>query len=204
MRLKDTKTPPQGSSLARRQPLFRVIWTKITVLNRRIILMPEIIDLRSDTVTQPTPEMRAAMANAIVGDAVIDVDPTVDELENLVAEILGKEAAVYVPSGSMANQVSLKSHCPHGSEFICEADCHIYHYEQAAFAPLAGLCSEIDLRPKIVPSGENNLTPSRSQMMSIIHGQNFCVSRIRTIVGVVGSKTNPKSSQHASGLEITD
>lgn len=101
--------------------------------------MSEIIDLRSDTVTRPTPEMRAAIAEAVVGDAVIDIDPTVDELERLIAEILGKEAAVFVPSGSMANQVSLKSHCPHGSEFICESECHVYHYEQAAFAPLAGL-----------------------------------------------------------------
>ncbi|TWU00810.1 threonine aldolase family protein [Stieleria varia] len=101
--------------------------------------MSEIIDLRSDTVTKPTPEMRRAMADAPVGDAVIDIDPTVQRLEELTAELLGKEAAVYMPSGSMTNQVALRTHCPSGSEFICEADCHVFHYEQAAFASLSGL-----------------------------------------------------------------
>jgi len=97
------------------------------------------IDLRSDTVTQPTPEMRSAIASAEVGDAVIDVDPTVDALEKRTAELLGKEAAVYMPSGSMTNQVAIRVHCDRGSEFLCEADCHVYHYEQGAFAQLSGL-----------------------------------------------------------------
>lgn len=97
------------------------------------------IDLRSDTVTRPTPAMRLAIANAEVGDAVIDIDPTVDRLERMTAEILGKEAAVFMPSGSMTNQVAIRVHCDRGSEFLCEADCHVYHYEQAAFAALSGL-----------------------------------------------------------------
>lgn len=97
------------------------------------------IDLRSDTVTKPTPAMRRAMAEAEVGDAVIDVDPTVDRLERMTAELLGKEAAVFMPSGSMTNQIALRVHCDRGSEFLCEADCHIYHYEQGAFAQLSGL-----------------------------------------------------------------
>ncbi len=97
------------------------------------------IDLRSDTVTRPTPAMRQAMAEAEVGDAVIDIDPTVDRLERFTAEILGKEAAVFMPSGSMTNQIAIRLHCDRGSEFICEADAHIYHYEQAAFAQLSGL-----------------------------------------------------------------
>ncbi|TWU59413.1 L-allo-threonine aldolase [Rubripirellula tenax] len=100
------------------------------------------IDLRSDTVTKPTPAMRQAIAQAIVGDAVIDVDPTVDRLEKLTAEILGKEAAVFMPSGSMTNQVAIRVHCERGSEFLCEADCHVYHYEQAAFAQLSGLVAQ--------------------------------------------------------------
>jgi threonine aldolase len=100
------------------------------------------IDLRSDTVTLPTPEMRQAIANALLGDAVIDVDPTVEKLEQRTAEILGKEAAVFMPSGSMTNQVALRVHCPRGSEFICESDCHIYHYEQGAFAGLSGLVAK--------------------------------------------------------------
>ncbi len=97
------------------------------------------IDLRSDTVTRPTPAMRQAMAEAVVGDDVIDVDPTVEALEHRTAEVLGKEAALFMPSGSMANQIAVRVHCDRGTEFLCEADCHIYHYEQAAFAQLSGL-----------------------------------------------------------------
>jgi threonine aldolase len=97
------------------------------------------IDLRSDTVTRPTPAMRAAMANAEVGDDVIDIDPTVERLQAMTAEILGKEAALYVPSGSMSNQIAVRVHCKPGDEFICESGCHIYNYEQGAFAQLSGL-----------------------------------------------------------------
>lgn len=97
------------------------------------------IDLRSDTVTRPTAEMRREMANACVGDAVIDVDPTVEALEHETARLLGKEAAVFMPSGTMANQIGVRVHCDRGDEFLCEADCHIYHYEQGAFASLSGL-----------------------------------------------------------------
>ncbi|MCC9604830.1 beta-eliminating lyase-related protein [Blastopirellula sp. JC732] len=99
------------------------------------------IDLRSDTVTQPTPTMRTAMANAEVGDAVIDIDPTVDRLERMTAELLGKEAAVYMPSGSMTNQIAIRIHCKPGDEFICEVGCHVYNYEQAAFAQLSGIAT---------------------------------------------------------------
>lgn len=97
------------------------------------------IDLRSDTVTRPTAAMRQAMANAEVGDDVIDVDPTVQRLERRTAEMLGKEAAIYMPSGSMTNQIAIRVHCGRGEEFICEADCHVYNYEQGAFAALSGL-----------------------------------------------------------------
>src|SRR5215475_3085301 len=97
------------------------------------------IDLRSDTVTRPSPEMRQAMASADVGDDVIDVDPTCDRLQKLTAEILGKEAALFMPSGSMTNRVGVRIHCKPGDEFICEAGCHIYNYEQGAYAQLSGL-----------------------------------------------------------------
>lgn len=97
------------------------------------------IDLRSDTVTQPCSAMRAAMANAEVGDAVIDTDPTTERLERLTAEILGKEAAIFMPSGSMTNQIAIRIHCQPGDEFLCEEGCHVYNYEQAAFAQLSGI-----------------------------------------------------------------
>jgi threonine aldolase len=97
------------------------------------------IDLRSDTVTRPSAAMRQAIANAEVGDDVIDVDPTCQRLERLTAEILGKEAAVFMPSGSMTNQVGVRIHCKPGDEFLCDAGCHIYNYEQGAFAQLSGI-----------------------------------------------------------------
>jgi threonine aldolase len=79
------------------------------------------------------------MANAEVGDDVIDVDPTCERLQARTAEILGKEAALFVPSGSMSNQIAVRIHCKPGDEFLCEAGCHIYNYEQGAFAQLSGL-----------------------------------------------------------------
>jgi threonine aldolase len=85
--------------------------------------------------------MRTAMAQAEVGDDVIDVDPTVERLQARCAEILGKEAAIYMPSGSMTNQIAVRLHCQPGDEFICEVDSHIYNYEQAAFAQLSGVAS---------------------------------------------------------------
>ena len=100
-----------------------------------------VIDLRSDTVTKPSPDMRVAMAQADVGDDVIDLDPTVERLQNLCAEMLGKEAAIYMPSGSMTNQIAIRLHCVPGDEFICETNCHIYNYEQAAFAQLSGVAT---------------------------------------------------------------
>ncbi len=97
------------------------------------------IDLRSDTVTKPSPEMRQAIASAEVGDDVIGSDPTVEALQEYVADLLGKEAALYMPSGSMTNQIAIRLHCGRGEEFLCEADCHVYNYEQAAFAQLSGI-----------------------------------------------------------------
>ncbi|HEV7226713.1 MAG TPA: low-specificity L-threonine aldolase [Pirellulales bacterium] len=102
--------------------------------------MPEsLIDLRSDTMTKPTAAMRRAMAEAEVGDDTFGEDPTVNRLQEKLAGLLGKEAAVYVPSGSMSNQIGVRLHCAPGDEFLCEAGCHIYNYEQGAFAQLSGV-----------------------------------------------------------------
>ncbi|MGI9515555.1 MAG: low-specificity L-threonine aldolase [Pirellulaceae bacterium] len=97
------------------------------------------IDLRSDTVTRPSEAMRAAMAAAPVNDDVIDVDPTVERLQCMIAELLGKEAAMFMPSGTMTNQVAVRLHCRPGDELLCEAGCHIYNYEQGGFAQLSGI-----------------------------------------------------------------
>ena len=98
-----------------------------------------IIDLRSDTVTHPTPEMRRAMAEAEVGDDVYGEDPTVNRLEAMAAERLGKEAAVSVASGSMANLVSGLTHCQRGDEMVLGHMSHILMYEVAAIAALGGV-----------------------------------------------------------------
>ena len=97
------------------------------------------IDLRSDTVTRPTPAMMDAIMAAEVGDDVFGEDPTVSRLEAEVADILGKDAAVYVPSGTMGNQIAVRIHTQPGDEVILEADAHIRHYEGGAAAGLSGV-----------------------------------------------------------------
>ncbi len=99
----------------------------------------KIIDLRSDTVTRPTPGMRAAIAQAEVGDDVFGDDPTVNLLQETVARLLGKEAALLVPTGTMANQVAVKSHTEPGDEIILEANSHIFNYESGGPALLSGV-----------------------------------------------------------------
>jgi threonine aldolase len=136
-------------------------------------MMYEAIDLRSDTVTRPTAAMREVIASAEVGDAVIDVDPTVERLEDLTAEILGKESALFMPSGSMANQVAIRIHCDRGSEFICEADAHVYHYEQAAFAQLSGLVAH-------TVAGENGIL-TVDQLRGLIRPENEHMVRTRLV-----------------------
>jgi len=101
------------------------------------------IDLRSDTITQPTPEMRRAMAEAEVGDDVLGDDPTVIALEKRTAEVLGAEAAVYMPSGTMTNQVALRSHTEPGDEVLLDAEAHMYYFEAGAPAALSGVSSRL-------------------------------------------------------------
>lgn len=101
--------------------------------------MMDFIDLRSDTVTKPTPAMRKAMAEAEVGDDVFGEDPTVNALQERVAEMLGKEKALFVPSGTMANQLAIKAHTQPGDEVILEASSHPFNFEGGAGAVLSGV-----------------------------------------------------------------
>ena len=103
----------------------------------------EIIDLRSDTLTRPGPEMREAMAQAPVGDDVFGEDPTINRLQEVMADLTGKEAALFVSSGTQANQIAINVHTQPGNEVICEAMAHIYNYEAGAPALLSG----VQLRP---------------------------------------------------------
>uniref|UniRef100_A0A4W5LGC9 Aromatic amino acid beta-eliminating lyase/threonine aldolase domain-containing protein n=1 Tax=Hucho hucho TaxID=62062 RepID=A0A4W5LGC9_9TELE len=114
-----------------------------------ILREPTMIDVRSDTVTHPTPAMRQAMFDAVVGDDVYGDDPTVQQLETLAATILGKEAALFVPSGNFGNQLALLSHCQRGDEVILGDDCHIVWHETGGAAVIAG----VQLRTIASPDG---------------------------------------------------
>lgn len=112
--------------------------------------MLDYIELRSDTTTHPTEEMREAMKSAPVGDDVFGEDPTVNRLEELSARRMGKEAALFVPSGTMGNIIGLLSHCKRGDEVVMETDCHIYYYEVGGMSALGGMI------PRLV-QGKNGL-----------------------------------------------
>jgi threonine aldolase len=110
--------------------------------------MMKVIDFRSDTVTWPTPEMREAMANAAVGDDVYGEDPTVNELEAESAAILGKEAGLFVASGTMGNIVAALTHCGRGDEMILGREAHMFRYEAGSSAALGGIHPHIlDVQP---------------------------------------------------------
>lgn len=122
------------------------------------------IDLRSDTVTRPTPAMRRAMAEAEVGDDVYGEDPMVNRLEQRAAEIFGKEAGLFVPTGTMGNTIAVKVHTSHGQEVICEARSHLLNYELAMMAWFSGCVARpvgaedgvlqwSDIRPVVRPLG---------------------------------------------------
>lgn len=118
-----------------------------------VIDLEMVIDLRSDTVTKPSPGMRRAMAEAEVGDDVYGEDPTVARLEATVAALLGKEAALFVPSGVMGNQIALKLHTRPGDEVLVAEQSHLFHYESGAPALISG----VQLRP--LPHRLGWLTP---------------------------------------------
>jgi len=126
----------------------------------------EPLDLRSDTVTLPTPAMREAMFRAELGDDVFGEDPTVIRLERMAAERMGKEAAVFVASGTMGNLVSLLAHCRRGDEAIVGDQAHILHYEVGAAAGLAG----IQLRP-LANDARGMIDPAEAE--ATIRGQNI-------------------------------
>jgi threonine aldolase len=101
--------------------------------------MTSLVDLRSDTVTRPTPAMRRAMAEAEVGDDVYGEDPAVRALEERVADLFGHEAALFVPSGTMGNQIGMRLVCEPGQEVLCDADAHVVTYEMGAAAAVFGI-----------------------------------------------------------------
>jgi len=123
------------------------------------------IDLRSDTVTKPTPAMRAAMAAADVGDDVYGEDSTINKLEARAAEIFGREAALFLPSGTMGNQTAIRLNTQHGQEIICEARSHIVEWEIAMASAFSG-CQLRTIRGEHGPSSRTSpesITTERPQ-----------------------------------------
>ncbi len=113
------------------------------------------IDLRSDTVTLPTDEMREAMNNAEVGDDVFQEDPTVNQLEELAAKKVGKEAALFVPSGTMGNLIAVLTHCQRGDEVILDIDSHLYYYEVGSISAVAGVIPRLITGDKGIPDPQD-------------------------------------------------
>jgi threonine aldolase len=151
-------------------------------------LADKLIDLRSDTVTRPTPEMRRAMADAEVGDDVFGDDPTVNALQEFAADLLGKEAGLFVPTGSMGNQVSLGSLTRPGEEVICETGAHFLHYEGGSVAAHLGLM----MRP--VQGTDGVITPD--QVVPLIrkgteHNPNTAVVAIENTHNSAGGAVFP-------------
>jgi threonine aldolase len=144
---------------------------------------PRVIDLRSDTVTLPSDEMRRAIAEAPVGDDVFGEDPSVRRLEAMAAERTGKEAGLYVASGTMSNLVAIMTHCARGDEAIVGSESHILHYEVAGAAGVAGVQLRPvpnDARGRIAPAdveatvrGENVHTPATA-LLCIENTHNRC------------------------------
>ena len=134
----------------------------------------QIIDLRSDTVTKPTPAMRRAMAEAEVGDDVLGDDPTVKRLEALAANRLGKEAGLFVPSGTMGNLVSMLVHCGRGDEVILGDQAHIYVYEQGGSSAVGSI------HPRPLPNLPDG-TIDLAQMEAAIRGEDLHSPRTKLI-----------------------
>src|SRR5579862_2404384 len=113
--------------------------TPDTLVVPKVKAPTSVIDLRSDTVTKPTPAMRAAMAASEVGDDVYAEDPTVNLLEARAAQVFGREAAIFVPTGTMGNQIAIRLHTHHGQELITESRAHVVDWEMAMASAFSGV-----------------------------------------------------------------
>jgi threonine aldolase len=144
------------------------------------------IDLRSDTVTQPTAAMRRAMAEAEVGDDVFGDDPTINRLQEMVAELLGTDAALFVPSGTQSNLVALLSHCGRGDEYIVGQQAHTYRYEGGGAAVLGGI------QPQPIPmEGDGTLAVDTIRQFVKPLDDHFARTRLVAIENTTNGKALP-------------
>src|SRR2546422_8813965 len=165
-----------------------------------------VVDLRSDTVTRPTAEMRQAMAEAEVGDDVYGEDPTVNRLERRAAEIFGKDAALFVPTGCMGNLIAIKVWTHHGNEVICEERSHVNLYELASMSAIAGCM------PRVAQGEDGILT--WKQIEAVIRPKIYydsqtalvCLENTANMAGGTGDPSAPGGDicghAHALGREV--
>jgi len=172
-----------------------------------------LIDLRSDTVTKPTPEMRRAMYEAEVGDDVYGEDPTVNRLQERAAELMGKEAALFVPTGTQGNQVAVLTHTRRGEEVIVEAEAHVYIYEVAGIAalsgcqvkPVAGVCGAMDPAAVAAAIREDNVHYPRTALVCVENTHNRsggCVVPLENIAAVAEVAHRRGIPVHMDGARI--
>lgn len=174
-------------------------------------MMSDIVDLRSDTITKPTAAMRRAMADAEVGDDVFGEDPTARRLEDRAAELLGKEASVFVPSGTMANQIALQLHCRPGDEVIIGKGAHLFFYEGGAGPAYAGvqfvehsahLFSAGDIAALVKPRGFHL---PRTRLVALENTHNRAGGRVfpqRDVVALGAFARDRKLALHIDGARI--
>lgn len=172
------------------------------------------IDLRSDTVTMPTPEMREAMAKAEVGDDVYGEDPTINTLQEKAAAMLGKEAGLFVPSGTMGNLISVLSHCGRGDEVILGNQAHIFRYEAGGISALGGVHSfQIPNLPDgSIPLDDiraavrgNDVHEARTRLIALENTQNRCGGTVLSLdyMSEVGEFAKSKGlALHLDGARI--
>lgn len=171
------------------------------------------VDLRSDTVTRPSPGMRKAIAEAVVGDDVFSDDPTVNRLEALAAERIGKEASIFVPSGTMGNEIAILCHTRRGDEAIVELDSHIYNYESAGPAVLAGvqlapvktergMFSAEDIEHAIRPDDEHEPVTRLVCLENTHNRKGGVVHSVESMKAITGPATDRGLKTHLDGARI--
>ena len=172
------------------------------------------IDLRSDTVTKPTAEMRDAMARAEVGDDVYGEDPSVNQLEALAAEMMGKEAGLFIPSGTMGNLIAVLTHCQRGDEIILGSKSHTFYYEAGGVSALGGVMvhtipnqsdGTLDLNDIRHAIRENDIHFPTTRLIALENTQNKCggvpISKQYTLQVAEIAKQNNLST-HMDGARI--
>jgi threonine aldolase len=172
--------------------------------------MPDqVVDLRSDTVTRPSKGMRAAMAAAEVGDDIYGEDPTANELQAKVAALLGKEAGLFVPSGTMSNQLAIKGHTQPGDEIICEQDCHLFNYEASGPAvnslvmprPIKGERGVMRLEDVARAIRPNNIHAGRTSLITVENTHNRAGGRIYPLAEIIKLAQLARERQIAMHLD---